>query len=155
MTKEGESTVSRRKVLKAAVAGAAAVGFPMIVPSTVFGQFAPSKRINVGAIGLGRIARAHDMPGILQFEQARIVAVCDLDAHRLIEGKQFVNDHYSKKTGRRYDGVTSYDNYHELLANKDIDAVVISTPDHWHALLGVAAVQAGKDVYLQKPAPWC
>jgi predicted dehydrogenase len=124
----------------------------MIVPSTVFGQFAPSKRINVGAIGVGRISRVHDMPGILKYDQARIIAVCDVDAHRLVEGKQFVNDYYSRKAGKRYDGVTTYNNYHDVLGNKDIDAVVISTPDHWHALLGVAAVQAGKDVYLQKPA---
>ena len=151
MTKDVTTAVSRRRVLKAGLAGGAVIGFPMIVPSTVFGQYAPSKRINVGAIGVGRISRSHDMPGILKYDQARIIAVCDLDAHRLVEGKQLVNDYYSKKTGKRYEGVTSYDNYHELLANKDIDAVVISAPDHWHALLGVAAVQAGKDVYLQKP----
>jgi predicted dehydrogenase len=143
---------SRRTVLKAGLAGAAVGGFPMIVPSTVLGQYAPSKRINVGAIGVGRISRVHDLPEILKYDQARVIAVCDLDAHRVEEGKQLINEHYSKKTGKRYDGVTGYDNYHEVLANKDIDAVVISTPDHWHALLGVAAVQAGKDVYLQKPA---
>ena len=151
MTKDVTTAVSRRRVLKGGLAGAAAIGFPMIVPSTVFGQYAPSKRINLGAIGVGRISRGHDMPGILKYDQARIIAVCDLDAQRLLEGKQLVNDYYSKKTGKRYEGVTGYDNYHELLANKDIDAVVISAPDHWHALLGVAAVQAGKDVYLQKP----
>jgi predicted dehydrogenase len=145
-------SISRRAVLKTGLAGAATFGFPMIVPATVFGQYAPSKRINVGAIGAGRISRGHDLPGILKFAQARVIAICDLDAHRVVEGKQLVNDYYSKKTGKPYDGVTGYDNYHELLANKDIDAVVISTPDHWHALLGVAAVQAGKDVYLQKPA---
>ena len=145
-------SISRRSVLKTGLAGAATFGFPMIVPSTVFGQFAPSKRINVGAIGVGRISRVHDLPGIMKFDRARVIAVCDLDAHRVGEGKQLVNDYYSKKTGKPYDGVMGYDNYHDLLANKDIDAVVISTPDHWHALLGVAAVQAGKDVYLQKPA---
>ncbi len=133
-------------------ASALAAGFPTIVPSSVFGQYAPSNRINVGAIGTGRISRVHDMPGILQHDRARIMAVCDLDAHRVEEGKAFVNDFYANKTGKPYDGVTGYHNYHDLLANKDIDAVVISTPDHWHALLGVAAVQAGKDVYLQKPA---
>ena len=53
---------------------------------------------------------------------------------------------------RAYDGVTMYDDYRELLANKDIDAVLISTPDHWHAPIAIAAVEAGKDVYLQKPA---
>jgi predicted dehydrogenase len=153
MPKQGKSApVSRRNVLQAGLAGAAAVGFPMIVPSTVFGQYAPSKRINVGAIGAGRISRVHDLPGILKFDRARVMAVCDLDAHRVTEGQQLINDYYGKKTGKHYDGVLGYNNYHELLANKDIDAVVISTPDHWHALLGVAAVRAGKDVYLQKPA---
>jgi predicted dehydrogenase len=63
-----------------------------------------------------------------------------------------VNGVYSRQTGKSYDGVTGYRNYHDLLANKDIDAVLVSTPDHWHALIAVAAVRAGKDVYLQKPA---
>ena len=149
---KGQKEISRRNFLKTSLGAAAAAGFPMIVPSSVLGQFAPSKRINVGAIGVGRISRVHDMPGILQFDRARIVAVCDLDAHRVEDGKKFVNDFYAQKTGKPYDGVTGYANYHELLANKDIDAVVVSTPDHWHALIGVDAVRAGKDVYLQKPA---
>jgi predicted dehydrogenase len=146
------SISSRRKFIQQAAGAAAVLGFPSIVPSSVFGQFAPSRRINVGAIGAGRISRVHDMPGILQYDNARIIAVCDLDAHRVIEGKQFVNDFYTKKTGKPYDGTLGYANHHELLANKDIDAVVISTPDHWHALIGIDAVRAGKDVYLQKPA---
>lgn len=144
--------VSRRKFVKSGVAASAALGFPTILPSSVFGQYAPSKRINVGAIGTGRISRVHDMPGILQYSNARIVAVCDLDAHRVEDAKKFVNDYYATKEGKPYDGVTGYANYHDLLANKDIDAVVVSTPDHWHALIGIDAVRAGKDVYLQKPA---
>jgi predicted dehydrogenase len=131
---------------------AAAIGFPTIVPASVFGQTAPSNRINVGAIGVGRISRGHDLPGIWQFDQARIMAVCDLDVKRVEAAKTLVNGYYSKKTGKPYDGVTGYHNYHELLANKDIDAVVISTPDHQHAILAVDAVHAKKDVYLQKPA---
>jgi predicted dehydrogenase len=128
------------------------MGFPAILPASVFGQTAPSNRINVGAIGVGRISRGHDLPGIWQFDQARIIAVCDLDAKRVDQAKTLINGVYSKKTGRPYDGVTGYHNYHELLANKDIDAVVISTPDHQHAILAVDAVHAKKDVYLQKPA---
>jgi predicted dehydrogenase len=147
---------SRRAFLtaagKAAAATAAAAGFPSIVPSTVFGSTAPSNRINVGAIGVGRISRGHDMPNILRHDGARIVAVCDLDANRVLDGRKLVNDFYGKQTSRPYDGVTGYSRYQELLANKDVDAVVISTPDHWHALIAIAAVQAGKDVYLQKPA---
>src|ERR1700750_3322930 len=100
MRKEGKGPVSRGNVLKAGLAGEAAVVFPTIVPSTVFGQYAPSKRINVGAIGAGRISRGHDLPGIMKFDQARVIAVCDLDAHRVLEGKQLINDYYSKKTGK-------------------------------------------------------
>src|ERR1700754_2997699 len=130
---------NRRDFLKGTVSLAAVAGFPTIVPASVFGQTAPSNRINVGAIGVGRISRGHDLPGIWQFDQARIMAVCDLDGKRVEAGKTLINDYYSKKTGKPYDGVTGYHNYHELLANKDIDAVVISTPDHQHAILAVDA----------------
>jgi len=152
MTERVRGRVSRRRFLKTGLGAAAVVGFPTIVPSTVLGQFAPSKRINVGAIGVGRISRIHDMPSIMQYDRARVVAVCDLDAHRVEDGKKLVNDFYSNKSGKPQDGVKGYANYRELLADKDIDAVVVSTPDHWHALIGVDAVRAGKDVYLQKPA---
>ncbi|HEY4086190.1 MAG TPA: Gfo/Idh/MocA family oxidoreductase, partial [Bryobacteraceae bacterium] len=140
---------TRRTFLKTS---AVLAGFPAIVPSSVFGQNAPSNRINVGAIGVGRISRAHDLPGIWQHDIARIMAVCDLDSKRVELGKQFINSHYAEKSAKPYDGVTGYSNFHDLLANKDIDAVVISTPDHQHAFCAAAAVRAGKDVYLQKPA---
>src|SRR5258708_491346 len=143
---------SRRGFLKNSVGAAAAIGFPTIVPASVFGEFSPSNRINVGAIGVGRISRGHDLPGIWQFDQAHIMAVCDLDSNRVEEGKLLINEYYGKKTGKPHDGVTGYHDYRELLANKDIDAVVISTPDHQHARLAVDAVHAKKDVYLQKPA---
>src|ERR1700678_3219108 len=152
MAERGSNRVSRRRFLKTAAGAAAVAGFPTIVPSSVFGQLAPSKQINVVAIGVGRISRGHDMPAILKVDSARIVAVCDLSADRVVQGKKYVNDFYTKKNGNPYDGVTGYANYHELLANPDIDAVVISTPDHQHARVGADAVRAGKDVYLQKPA---
>ncbi len=147
-----KSGVSRRKFLQTAASSAVLLGAPTIVPASVFGQNAPSNRINVGAIGGGRISRVHDMPSTMKYDTAQIVAVCDLDSRRVEEGKKFVNDFYAKKTGKTYDGTIGYGNYHELLANKDIDAVLVSTPDHWHALIGIDAVEAGKDVYLQKPA---
>jgi predicted dehydrogenase len=147
-----QSEVSRRSFLKTSLGVAAAAGFPTIVPASVFGQMAPSNRINVGAIGVGRISRVHDLPGIWQYDDARIMAVCDLDANRVESGKALINGVYAKKTGKPYDGVTGYHNFHDLLANKDIDAVVVSTPDHQHAIVATAAVRAGKDVYLQKPA---
>jgi predicted dehydrogenase len=144
--------LSRRQFVKTSLGTAAAFGFPTIVPASVFGQMAPSNRINVGAIGVGRISRGHDLPGIWQFDSTRIMAVCDLYADRVEQGKALINGVYARKTGKPYDGVTGYHNYHDLLANKDIDAVVISTPDHQHAITAVDAVRAGKDVYLQKPA---
>ncbi len=147
---------SRREFLsvapKAALAGAALAGFPAIVPATVFGAQAPSNRITVGAIGVGRISRGHDLPGILQYDEAQVVAVCDVDARRVTDGQKLVNDFYTKKTGKPHSGVTGHADYEDLLARRDIDAVVISTPDHWHALIAIRAVEAGKDVYLQKPA---
>jgi predicted dehydrogenase len=118
----------------------------------VLGANAPSNRINIGAIGTGRISRGHDLPGLWQHDLARIVAVCDLDAKRVDDAKVLVNGYYSKQAGKPYDGITGYTDYRELLANRDVDAVVISTPDHQHAVLTIAAVEAGKDVYLQKPA---
>ncbi|MDP4149697.1 MAG: Gfo/Idh/MocA family oxidoreductase [Bacteroidota bacterium] len=126
--------------------------FPAIVPASVFGPHAPSNRINIGAIGTGRISRGHDMPGVLKYDTARIMAVCDLDADRAEDAKKWVNDFYASRSGKPYDGVSVYHDHRELLENKDIDAVLISTPDHWHALAAIHAVNAGKDVYLQKPA---
>ena len=137
---------------KTIAAASVVSGFPSIVPASVLGLTSPSNRINVGAIGTGRISRVHDLPGIWKFETARIMAVCDLDTHRVEDAKKLVNGHYAKETGKSYDGVKTYGHYRELLADKDVDAVVISTPDHWHALIAMDAVRAGKDVYLQKPA---
>jgi len=137
---------------KGVVASSVVAGFPAIVPSSVFGATSPGNRINVGAIGTGRISRGHDLPGIWQHDIARVMAACDLDSKRMEDAKTLINGYYSKQTGKPYDGVAGYTNYHDLLANKDVDAVVISTPDHWHCLIAIDAVEAGKDVYLQKPA---
>jgi predicted dehydrogenase len=139
--------LTRRSVLKSAAAAA-----PMIVPASVFGQNAPSNRINIGAIGVGRISRIHDMKEIHKHADAHIVAVCDVDTRRLGAGQQLVDDRYAASTGKDYSGTRGYSDYRELLAAKDVDAVLISTPDHQHAPLAVHAVRAGKDVYLQKPA---
>ncbi len=151
-TNQKQPSPGRRNFLKKATAAAASTIFvPTIVPASVFGPNAPSNRINVGAIGTGRISREHDMPGVWKFDQARIMAVCDLDTKRVEDAKRLVNEYYAQKTGKSYDGVQPYQDYRKLLQNKDIDAVLVSTPDHWHALIGIHAAEAGKDVYLQKP----
>ena len=83
--------LSRRSILKTSLGAAAVAGFPAIVPSTVFGQNALSNRINIGAIGVGRISRTHDLPAIRKVPYARIVAVCDLDANRVEQGQALVD----------------------------------------------------------------
>jgi len=157
MTNNRRNAMPRRRFIETAVKGTVTSaivvhGFPTVVPASVFGRNAPSNRINIGAIGMGRISRGHDIPGVWKYDNAQITAVCDLDRRRVEDAKKLVNEYYSKKTGKTYGGVTGYDDYQELLKNRDIDAVLISTPDHWHALIGIHAVEAGKDVYLQKPA---
>jgi predicted dehydrogenase len=153
MTKDKITPISRRKFLDlGSKTLLATIAVPTIVPASVFGKFAPSNRINVGAIGVGRISRGHDMPGVWKHNQAQIIAVCDLDANRMEDGKKLVNDFYTQKTGKDFNGVQGYTDYRELLLNKDIDAVIVSTPDHWHAPIVIHAVQAKKHAYVQKPA---
>jgi predicted dehydrogenase len=145
--------MKRRKFLKNTVATTAgALIIPTIVPSSVFGKNAPSNKINIGQIGCGRIAQTHDMPGTLQHDAARMIAVSDLDSNRMEDGKKLVENFYKKKTGSNNAvDVKMYGDYKEMLLNKDIDAVIISTPDHWHSQPALEAALAGKDIYLQKP----
>lgn len=144
-------STTRRDFLKSSIVGiTGAMAFPSIIPSTVLGKEAPSKRLRVAQIGCGRIAFQMDMPGVLGTHMADYVAVCDVDLKRAALGKAFVE----KRGGgvlRKGPAVQVYGDYRELLARGDIDAVVISTPDHQHAELAAAAALAGKDIWLQKP----
>src|SRR6202030_1556181 len=115
MRDKAKTTVSsRRTFLKTSLGAAAAAGFPTIVPSSVFGQNAPSNRINIGAIGVGRISRGHDLPGTWKYDSAQIMSVGDLDSRRVELGKPYLNDYYAKKTGKPFAGVKGYPNHHEL-----------------------------------------
>ncbi len=144
--------MERRKFVRNTLASAiTTIAVPTIVPSSVFGKNAPSNKINVGQIGCGRIARSHDMAETLKYDQARMVAVSDLDSNRLADAKVLVENYYTKKYKKGYLEATMYEDYHDMLANKDIDAVLISTPDHWHSQPALEAAMAGKDIYLQKP----
>lgn len=154
--KQGSSSRSRRSFLKNSAritAGTIAlVNFPTIVPASVFGKSAPSNKINIGQIGVGRIARTHDLIETFKYDHAHIMAVADVDRNRLLSGKKLVEGWYAKKTGKEnYVDVKAYDDYHDMLNNKDVDAVIISTPDHWHAQPAIEAALAGKHIYLQKP----
>ncbi|MFC2113464.1 Gfo/Idh/MocA family protein [Bacteroidota bacterium] len=141
--------MERRKFVKTA---AIAFTIPTIVPSTVFGRTTPSNKIQIGQIGCGRIARDHDLPDTMKYDIARVIAVSDVDSHRMEDGKKLVEGFYAQKgNGKNAIDVRMYGDYKEMLLNPEIDAVVISTPDHWHAQPAIEAALAGKDVYLQKP----
>ena len=149
-TPPNRTSLSRRDFLRTSVQLGAALAVPNVIASRLLGSNAPSNRIRVGQIGCGRIAQGHDMPGVLASDLADYAAVCDLDSRRVQEGRAFV-EKYCREHSRPVPAVSTYGDYRELLARADIDAVVISTPDHWHAQLAMAAIAAGKDVYLQKP----
>jgi myo-inositol 2-dehydrogenase/D-chiro-inositol 1-dehydrogenase len=146
------SSSSRRQFLTGALAGG--IGFPTIVPSRVFGQSAPSNLIQVAQIGCGRQARDSEIAGVLRFsDMARFVAISELDTVRMADAKTLIEGSYAKKFGSgKYSSLKTYGDYREMLQDKSIDAVCISTPDHWHAQPTIEAALAGKDIYLQKPA---
>ena len=138
----------RRRFIQTAAMTAAA---PYIVPSSVFGADAPSNRINIGCIGTG-FAWGIDASAFMALDDVRIVAVCDVDKNRSEHARQIVEDAYAKSSpSGRYDGVDMYNDFRELIGRSDIDAVTIATPDHWHVLTALAASNAGKDIYCQKP----
>ncbi|NIA13163.1 MAG: Gfo/Idh/MocA family oxidoreductase [Nitrospiraceae bacterium] len=135
---------TRRKFLKTAAAGVAA---PYIIPASALGAGggrAPSNRLTLGLIGLGSMGLRH-VKGFLYEDDCQITAVCDVDAARRGVAVAEVNQHYGTQD------CAAYNDYRELLARDDIDTVCISVPDHWHAVLAIAALRAGKDVYGEKP----
>ncbi len=150
--------MKRRELLKLAVA---ACSLPAVVPRSVFGAAAPSNRINVGFMGLGNQSTV-DLPAFLALDDVQIVAVCDVN--RGSDGylpKQFrgrepgqkeVNEHYAAKAGAgQYRGCDAYDDFRDVLARRDVDAVALVVPDHWHGIMTVMAAEAGKDIYCEKP----
>lgn len=142
---------SRRDFLKKSSALAAgALILPTVVPSTVFGKTAPSNQINVGMIATGRQAvNANLNNGFLKLDNCRVIAINDADSWRMENAEKIINDSYSK-AGKNYRGVKKYDDYREVVANKDVDAVMISTTDHWHAPATIHAALAGKHVCMEK-----
>ena len=146
--------MKRREFIKSAVATTAGiVSFPAIVPSLVFGKPSPNNKINIAQIGFGRIAQSHDLPETIKHDMCRVVAVADVDIKRAKDGKKWIEQYYAKKASKKkYVDVKVYQDYRQMLADKSIDAVIISTPDHWHAQPAIEAALAGKDIYLQKPA---
>jgi predicted dehydrogenase len=139
--------LTRRDFLK----GSAAFAIPIFVPGSVLSANSLSSRIAIGCIGVGRMGLG-DMRTVMAFDQAQVVAVCDVDANRAANAKQIVEEHYADRSrSGAYKGCTTYKDFRQLLARDDIDAVLICTPDHWHALPAIAAARAGKDIFVEKP----
>jgi predicted dehydrogenase len=148
-TSRTSPSISRRRFLRASAA-LGATG-PFILPSHVWSASTPpSARLTIGSIGIGTQGRGL-MGGFLGRKDTQVVAVCDVDTSRRDNGRKQVEDHYAKQTGFDYKGCKTYNDFRELLARTDIDAVVIATPDHWHALIAIAAARANKDIYCEKP----
>lgn len=122
----------------------AALAMPTIIPARVLGADAPSKKINVGAVGWGTMGPGNT-DNFLHQPDCRVVAICDLDKNRLQGAAQHINE-----VNKRND-CQMYHDYREMMANKDIDAVMLAVPDHWHALVSVEAAKAKKDIYGEKP----
>ena len=112
----------------------------------------PNDMLRMGLIGTGRQCLGHNIPGYVRNKRNQVVALCDVDSWRLEEAKKKVLELYEKSVSlKKPNSVETYVDYKELLARSDIDAVMISTPDHWHTLQAVDAMRAGKHVALEKP----
>jgi predicted dehydrogenase len=141
---------SRRKFLKTGSRLAAFTIIPRFVLGGT-GYIAPSDQITIGFIGTGKQSRGLSR-GFLQLENVKIIANADVDQQKRDAYAKFVNDHYAENTGNsNYKGIDSYNDYQKLIERTDIDAVIVATPDHWHALICIEAMKAGKDVYCEKP----
>src|SRR4030043_1253352 len=149
-----ERQLNRRRFLgKAAGATAAVIGFPYVVTSSALGKagsVAPSNRITMGFIAAGKQSQ-HLMRSFLNSPGTHVLAGCDVDKLKPERGKKIVEDHYAGKNGGSYKGCDTYGDFRELLTRDDIDAVVIATPDHWHAIIVIESARAGKDIYCEKP----
>ncbi|MFT4641503.1 MAG: putative dehydrogenase [Verrucomicrobiales bacterium] len=143
-------SITRRDLLKKASALAA----PMIIPASALGKdgtTAPSNRINMGLIGHGLIMGGH-RGYHLQRKDVQVMAVCDVHEGHRQKGLGDVEKAYGDlKASGKYKGCDAYNEFERIMERDDIDAVVVGTPDHWHAPISVAAMRSGKDVYVEKP----
>jgi len=150
------NTLNRRRFLRDSMrAGAAAWAGLIWAPRGVMGaagRAAPGERIAIGMIGMGRQAYHANLLPFLASPYTQVVAICDVDAWRAEQGRKRVEDYYAAQaSGGSYRGCQITRDFREVLGRADVDAVMISTPDHWHAAMAIEAARAGKDVALEKP----
>ena len=143
-------SIPRRQFLQRTTFLAGTLGIPHLVPSSVLGAggaVAPSNRVGLGCIGLG-IQGTGNMKAFLGNPEVRVLAVCDVHQGQRLKGKKVVDDFYSNAD------CAAYQDFRELMARPDIDAVQITTPDHWHPLIALEAARHGKHMYHEKPMGW-
>lgn len=154
MKRSMPSRPTRRQFLGTVAAATA----PLFVRAATLGtarRAAPSERIGVAVIGLKKMGSGH-IDTLLGFPDAQIVAVCDVDRNQREKTARKCDEYYARERGGDgYQAVAAYNEYESVLARPDVDAVVIATPDHWHAIIAIHACRAGKDVYSEKPLSLC
>lgn len=136
MKKIMREKLNRRTFLKSS----AVFTIPAIVPCSVFGANSPSERITLASIGVGGMGSSN-MRGFNGKREVEVVAICDVDKSHRENANQVL----------KLPSSALYNDFREVVARTDIDAVCVSTPDHWHTLVSLAAVKTGKDVYCEKP----
>jgi len=140
--------VTRRRFIRGAIAALTA---PYVLTSRAWGRTPPSERITLGIIGVGNMGAGH-VETLKNNRDFQIVAICDVNREKREKAKAIVEEAYGEdEASGLYRGVTTFNEFEHLLMRADIDAVLIAVPDHWHAIIAIAACQAGKDVYCEKP----
>jgi predicted dehydrogenase len=141
------SAIGRRRFIGLAGAAGAAIAFPTIIPATALGRGgrpAPSERIVIGIFGWG-MQGPENTSQLMKLNDCQVVASCNIDKKHLQQSLDAINTFYQNKDCK------PYHDYRKMLARKDIDAVMIAVPDHWHELISVEAAKRGKDIYGEKP----
>ncbi|MBT4815261.1 MAG: Gfo/Idh/MocA family oxidoreductase, partial [Lentisphaerae bacterium] len=145
------ASATRRDFLRASAGFGAAAAWPFMWTGRVAAAVPANERITVAAIGTGRMGRG-DLGNMLSEAGAQVVAVCDVDANRCSDARRMVEKRYTKRSANgEFTGCKEYHDYREIIARGDVDAVLVCTPDHWHALPAIEAARSGKDVFIQKP----
>lgn len=144
--------MNRRDFVTKSACALSSVAVPSIVRASVLGANAPSNRINVGFIGTGRQAFGANLSQMMAVPGVQVVTVCDVDRWRMGEAQELVNSFYARRDGRAsYRGCEKKADFREVIADPNIDVLMISTPDHWHVPIGIAAAKAKKHFALEKP----
>jgi predicted dehydrogenase len=153
---KNKRTSRRRFLARAMSAAAGAIAVPYVIPASALGRggsVAPSERITVGLIGVGRQVLAYNLPYFMSQDDCAIVALCDVDRWRLEVSEERTASYYGEQKNRcpKIPDCPRYADFRAVLGRRDIDAVMISTPDHWHVPMSGMAVTSGKDVCCEKP----